>query len=343
MGIDPFTAMMLATAVQQGISAMNSSGQSGPPQQQMPIIPDAWPLAEMGQFTGWQNETRSKMLADFYGGSAKNNLIGWDDKSGLARNGKSEAPQFGGEVNLDAPYVSTPYSPHEIPTILGGAGPYNEYINSDEFKAGEAKKDTAYWEDVNQALKDSNTPIPTRRWETSFTGTKPSQKYAKQQKAILSQSAAGFEGGLNDYMAQRGIDSGETVQGAGNELRKDYTQRSKEISAKAHDIYAQTLATLFGEVSDAGQQSAQLAGSIGQASQGFQSSMDQRYADAMRQWQYDQSQPQNPFMQSLGSLLPMLLLQYGGADGAGGAKGARTPSPYVDNIYSTGYKAPPMG
>ena len=153
-----------------------------------------------------------------------------------------------------------------------------------------------------------------------FGGEKPSKQFRADQTKEMESSAAGFSPDLAKYYADRGIkDTKQQVRGAQAELNKGYEQRARDINAKSHDIYALTLGSLFGEVSDAGAQSAQLTGLVGQASQMENSRRDQQYAQAMNKWQYDQSQPTT--LGTIGGLLPYIGMLASGISGSGTGTG----------------------
>lgn len=174
---------------------------------------------------------------------------------------------------------------------------------------------------------------------TTFGGQKPSRHYRKVQEGLLESSATDFSPELAEYLAARGMDSGDQVQGAQQELGDTYEQRSREINAKSHDIYALTLGSLFGEVSDTGLRAAQMAGAVGQASQMENARRDQSYNSAMQKWQYEQGKPNT--WGTVGQLLPQLGMMLGGMN-YGGANTyygqAQTMQPGIN--YNTSVNGP---
>ena len=203
----------------------------------------------------------------------------------------------------------------------------------DDFGGTEAGSRGRSWTDANYR---EYTPDPaTSRSTVSLTGTKPMRQYKSTQQGILNDSQKGFSDELAKYYADRGIAPEGQVAGVQNELNKDYSQKNREITSRSHDIYAMTLGSLFGEVSDAGAQSGQLVGNVGLAAQSDAQARQASYAQAMQKWQYDQNQPS--VAGAVGSMLPYL---YGMATSGSGAPPA-TNSPY--GPYASGYQYPPGG
>ena len=221
-----------------------------------------------------------------------------------------------------------------------GAPDLPGYTPPDYGPLEEQNKFTTYQDKTRNELLKNFYGATMDGGRPSFGGDKPAAQYREAQTNILNDSEAGFGSGLSDYFAARGVNPGDQVQGAQQELGTTYDQRAREINAKSHDIYALTLGNLFGEVSDAGQQSAQLTANIGMANQTENNRRDQSYQQAMARWQYEQSQPTT--LGTIGAMLPYLATLYNG--GTGGSSpyynAANYPSNYAAGSGGSAYTPP---
>jgi hypothetical protein len=296
------------------------------------VPPDWSPMWAFDDFTNWQHGTRNELLMDFYGGKLVNappnpyrepNYVGKLIDMGEEK----DNPKKPGDPGYEPPPATTGDGGD-----TGGGGPPQNPLppqtdpDDEGPLAGGARQMYPNASSNNQYVQ--------------FTGDKPSQQYLAGHSALLKQSDKGFERQLTDYLKSRGM-AGEggksAIAGASQEQRRDFKQLAKEINARASEIKTQTLGQLFGEVSDAGQQTGQFANAMAQGTQMWNQMANQRYSDMMNQWQWTNANQQPSTGQMLaqwaGTMAPYALQGMG-------AFGSPTPPPTQPGPWSSSYVYP---
>jgi len=274
------------------------NGQSGPemPYQPNRMAPDFTPVNMFDKYTGWQNNQRNQMLADFYGG-------------GVYR-GNGKMPK---EPNLNG----------WLGDAIGNDG-FTDQVLNEKGRGGKGGK-LSPWE-------DGQLPDATRT-SYDFGGNKPVNEWMNSQRKVINSADKSFEGDLKGYFAERGMDGAGNVNGASVEQAKDFDLMRKQINAKARDIKMNTLGQLFGEVSDAGPQMAGMVGNIANTGNMYNQQAQEQYNQLLQKFQFDQANQQPNALQRIagmgGQLLPYYLMGLGGGAPAMSGYGG-----YVDNTTS---------
>lgn len=286
-----------------------------PGQQQTPyfggpamVPPDFGPMWMLSDYTDWQHGTRNDLLREFFGAVPTTvDISGYTEPIYALSQGIGSMPV---EPKWDPDkgwYYKGKYykgSPIGTPPI------WKTYL-----------RDLDIWKKANADLNKTDFPPPDQDIGPGneflrLVGNKPENEYRAMHSNLVGADDNRFEGELREYLAQRGIKGGEATvatRGASQEQKRDYAQIMREVESRAKDIRMQTLGQLFGEVSDAGPATAQMAAAMQQGTEAWNQAASQRYNAALQQWQWNQqNQPMSDrawLAQFAGQVAPYALNQ----------------------------------
>lgn len=200
----------------------------------------------------------------------------------------------------------------------------------------EAQTETVAWQDQlrNQLMTEYYGGDATGGYagRPALTGTAQSDKYMREQMGIVNNSEKAFPADLSQYYAERGMESGDQVAGAEQELGNLYEQRKLDINSKAQDIYALTLGQILGEVGPIGNQAAMMTGLASRQGMMQNQQRDQAYQIAMQRYAQAQNQYQQPTTwDTIGAVLPYVGMLAGSLSGPANQNAYQsTTQPWLD-------------